>query len=359
MVKLGQIQEQSSAFKNPVKHGLTTYLWDGKEYPLLKSMNLTEIVKRIEGQQKLNSYLSILMCGKSGSGKSTLTQTIIHRLSCMTKSPYVIKWFSGKDIHSLDEIIDNSQKGLKYILIFDDVSFVMDFLPSKRKKELAEKLTHIRHDLKGQVITILNIHYQKALLPIMRDADFRIITSMSDQDAANWKNTLGWAHRYVIDRYQRQYASMMQNGYWYVNGVIKSGSSHESYSYHTNKPFRLVLCSPTAGLYPILVPKEGCPKCNPKHQDLPQKLTPEQFLKKCVNPRTDKQNTHALTAIRYWAFYTKGQIDTLPSGAQAATRKILKVSKQYGITDQDALYELIKSTIGHPKNLKKKPLVPS
>jgi hypothetical protein len=273
----------------------------------------------------------------------------------MSKTQFVIKWFSGKDIHSLDEIIDKAEKGLKYILVFDDVSFVMDFLTSKRKKELAEKLTRIRHDLGGTVISFMNIHYQKALIPMMRDSNFRFITSMSDQDAANWKNTLGWKNRFTIDRFQRQYASMMQKGYFYVNGVNKAGSSHNSYHYFTNNPFRLVLCSPTVGVYPILVPKEGCPRCNPKHIDLPVKLTPEQLYRKCVKSRKDKPNTHALTALRYHAYYDTGNLDFLPPGARIATRRIKKLTKEYGITDKDEFYTMIKATIGRGvkgKNLK-------
>lgn len=320
----------------------TKYAWAGKEYPLMHSHNISKVCKTIsamqEGENPRLSYISILLCGQSGSGKTTLAQTMIHRISCNSKEPYIIKWFTGKDLHNLDELIDKLEKGLRYILLFDDVSFVMDFLPSKRKKELAEKLTRIRHDVKGKVITFMNIHYQKALMPMMRDANFRILTSMSDQDSQNWKNTMGWQNRYEIDKFQKQYNYQMKEGYFFINGVTTQ--ERGSYRYDTDKPFRISLCSEGSGVHPLLVPKEGCTRCSPKKAYMSnKKITAEEFYKKCMKG----YKSSAITAIRYWAYYNLGDKNVLPKNAKRATAHILENAKMYGY-DKEDLIALLRET---------------
>ena len=85
----------------------TVYTWNDSKYPILQSQTIASLCGTIRGMQEgpkpRLSYISILLCGQSGSGKTTLAQTMIHRISCMGKERYIIKWFSGKDLHQLDE----------------------------------------------------------------------------------------------------------------------------------------------------------------------------------------------------------------------------------------------------------------
>ena len=320
----------------------TVYSWNGKKYPLRIDHSVaklcTTIKKMQEGEKPRAQYISVLLCGQSGSGKSTLAQTMIHHISCKNKEPYVVKWFSGKDLHELDNIIDKLEKGLSYIMVFDDVSFIMDFLPSKRKKELAEKLTRIRHDVSGKVITFMNIHYQKALMPMMRDANFRILTSMSDQDSQNWKNTIGWKHRWAIDNFQKQYAYQMAHGSFFINNA---GLDGKSYHYTTDKPFRVALCSEISGLHPLVFPATTCAKCSPtKTVYKNMKLTGEQFFKKA----TKGYKTSARTALRYWYYSTYGDGSVLPKNGRLAYKKIESLAKEY-VFDKDELKNLLVDTL--------------
>ena len=348
MTLLNQVKNQGKQILSD-GHKTPTYKFGDQEIPLLRSQTLTGLVKTMMGHHKNQDYISVLMCGKSGSGKSTYTQSIIHRISCMSKEQYIVKWFSRADIQHLDTIIDTLEPGRRVILVFDDVSYVMDFLPSKRKKELAEKLTHIRHDLEGaKVITFMNIHYQKALMPMLRDSDYRVITSMSDQDAQNWKNTLGWNNRFKIDRYQKQYYSMMQRGYWYVNGVNKMGSSHDAYSYHTNQPFRVALVSTGKDVNPVLFPKEQCGRCSITESEVVDTVDPKWFVKQCLKG----YKTSSKTGLRYYMYFNYGRIDCLPDMARHGIEKIKETFKKYRVEDQEALIEEVKATIGQKHDLR-------
>lgn len=339
-------QSRSDVFVKPKpyqRHRTTTYSCSIGDVPLVQDHHISQLCKAILNVSKASpdkSYTSVLLCGKSMSGKSTIAQTMAHRISCMSKQPYIIKWFSRNDLHIIDEIIDQLEKGLRYILIFDDVSFEMDLLDSaKRKKEIAKKLTYIRHDLGGHVITFMNIHYTTALMPMMRDADFKILTSMSDVDRKNWMEVFGAQNEWKLKTLQKQYASQMKHGYFYVNGVNADG---KSYAYQTNAPFRIALVSEMEGTHTLLFPKEGCEKCAPVKSYTKKKIPAEQFFKKAMKGYKNS----ARTMIRYWAYYNMGWADCLPKNAKRAARQLKELEQQYGF-DPEELKSVIKATIGN------------
>ena len=346
MTLLSQVSAQGKQILSS-GHRTTVYQFGDKKIPLLQSQNMNDLVKTIKNHHKYQDYISILMCGQSGSGKSTYTQSIIHQLSCNGNEPYIVKWFSRTDIQHLDSIIDTLEKGLRYIIVFDDVSFVLDFLPSKKKKAIAEKLTHIRHDLEGaKVISFMNIHYQKALMPMLRDSNYRVITSMSDQDAANWKNTLGWNNRFIIDKYQKQYYSMMQKGYWYVNGVKQAGSKNEAYAYQTNEPFRLALVSTGKDVKPMLFPKLECGKCSITESEMVGTVDAKWFVKQCLKG----YKTSAKTGLRYYMYNHFGRKDCLPDMARHGIEQIEQTFRKYKVNDFDELIDEVKATIGQKRD---------
>lgn len=329
----------------------TTYKWNDSNYPLLQENTVAKLAKEILNVSKTSpdkSYTSVMMSGQSGSGKSTLTQTLIHRLSCMTKEKWVIKWFDRHNLLELGNIIDSLEKGLKYILVFDDVSYVLesDQVKKKQKQELAARLTYIRHDVGGHVITIMNIHFLTALMPIFRDSQFKILTSLSYIDKKNWSGVLGRSADWQLNTFQRQYASQMINHWFYVNGVQKDDG--KGYAYYTNKPFRVALASGIEGIGTLLYPKEGCPLCDKKKSKthLKKQIPAEDFYKKAIRGYT---NT-AITAIRYWAFFQLGKKDALPKNNKNAVKKILDTAAKYSF-DEKELIEYIKGTHHHTKKV--------
>lgn len=311
----------------------TKYKFEGKEYPLLQKHSISALCKDILSLNEKAEYVSVLMSGKSSSGKSTLTQTIIHRISCMNPEgrKYIVKWFTGKDLHKLDEVIDSLQKGLQYILVFDDVSFVLDQAPPKKRKELAEKLTRIRHDVKGKVITFMNVHYGRSILPIFRDSYFRILTSMSSEDQHNWKESFGWENAFLIQKFQKQFASQMQHGYFYINNI----QGEKSYCYYTDKPFRIALISDMNNVHPLVYPKEGCRLCSPINKPHKQQIGAESIWEELSKTYTNR----AKPALQYWLYFVKGKKDALPADKVRAVNFLTKLLEKYD-TDVDHLEKI-------------------
>ena len=63
-----------------------------------------------------------MICGMSGTGKTTLVNLLIHNIVCVRGEEYVIRRFTGEDLHRLDEIINSFQVGVNHIVVFDDAS---------------------------------------------------------------------------------------------------------------------------------------------------------------------------------------------------------------------------------------------
>ena len=343
-ISLAELDQQQSLKEPSGFQGTTFYMHKGEKIPVLKKTWIAKLASVIlrKSERSEKTYTSILLSGKSESGKSTVTTTLCHRLSCMTNSPFVIKWFYGKDLSNLDKILKDLPKGLKYILIFDDVSYILDMEDAKRKKELVSALTTIRHTLGGKVITFFNIHYQKALPPALRDADFRVLTSMSDQDAANWKNTFGWdmANRSAIYRFQKQYVSSTQEGYFFVNGLEEG----RNYRYRDSDPMRVALCSMGVGVRSLVYPKEECQLClSPKEQRKYKKNARQVYDELVYKEKNGKRraDTSKATALKYWAFFTMAEKKALSTSALSAITQVRKKVAEHGI-DMDELAKVIK-----------------
>jgi hypothetical protein len=247
----------------------TTFNWNGKNYPLPIAYSLGKLCTSL---LKLNTnarFLPILVSGKSESGKSTLVRSIIHRTCCEQPEDKkrIIQWFVGKDMFKMKDIIKQLPKNKKYALVLDDQSFVLDQAKPNLKKELMEYFTVMRKDLgdedKVQCFFFTNMHYSRAMPPMLRDSYVRILTSMTDEDSQNWKDLFGWENQYKIKIFQKQFSSQMQNGWFYV----KYGNMKPS-QYYTNAPFRIAFVKDLEGVHPLLFAKEGCDLCAPpKHHE--------------------------------------------------------------------------------------------
>jgi len=261
------VEELESGKPLTLKELTTTYRWQDRDYPLPEDAHISRLCNNLKGLAERSDLVTILLAGKSDSGKTTLTRTIIHRICCNLKrgeEPYILQWFNGKDLHKIAEKINALPKNKKYALVFDDASFVLDQAKPNEKKAIAQFFTEIRHHLedhttsefkKPRMFLFINIHYGRAIMPMLRDSYCRILTSMSSEDAKNWKEAIGWEHQYKIMRFQKQFASQMMNGWFY----LKMGG----YRYATNFPFRVALYSDLSGVNSLLYPKEGCEICKP------------------------------------------------------------------------------------------------
>ncbi|KER05907.1 hypothetical protein AAA799E16_01407 [Marine Group I thaumarchaeote SCGC AAA799-E16] len=344
-ISLAELQSKTDEIKQKKKYDFSLYSWKDKRIPVPHSMNIKRLADNILAMNERVSYVSVLLSGKSGSGKSSTITTLLHRISCCNEEPYIIKWFSGKDLHDLDKITDNLKKGLKYCLVFDDISFVMDMTGSaQRKKELANALTTIRHRVQGKVICFFSIHYMTALIPMMRDSDFRILTSMSDQDKKNWIQTLGWHNQYKINKFQVQYASQMQRGIFYINHAEQDKQNN---MYYTDNPFRLALCSEINGVHNVLVPSEGCKLCSEQKQNPKERINAEEFF----NDISKAYSIRGKTALGYWMYFMKGRSDCMPAQSARAIKYVTKMLANYDIDFEELSKVISKSSPSAKKKI--------
>ena len=119
------------------------------------------------------------------------------------------------------------------------------------RNKLASGLTTIRHEVKNPVIVFMNIHYSKALEKFFRDTDFKIVTSISDEEMDNFQKLFGYKNAMKLHRFTRMYRSML------LRKQFKIGK----YTYHTHKPFRIALISELGKLHGTLYYRDGCNKC--------------------------------------------------------------------------------------------------
>ena len=300
------------------KEHTTTYRFDGKDYPLFQKHNITEICKDILTLNETAIYLPILLNGKSSSGKSTLAQTICHRISCMQDKKYIIKWFHGKDLLRFDEIANELKKGLQYILIFDDVSYILDQAAPKVRKKIAEVLTQIRHIVKGKVISFFCIHFNTSILPIFRDSYIRILTSASSEDSERWKKSFGREHMFKLLKFQKQFSSQMLNGYFFVN------MENKSYRYARDRPYRVALCADLRGIHTLLYPREGCNLCGKDGEEHKLKISEKEIWNQIKT-----YGKRANPALEYYAYYVRGRKELLPTDKARAVNLITRLDAKY------------------------------
>ena len=348
-----QLQGKIKSLNSGVnQYDFSRYRWQGKEIITPHKSNVSSLAKSIVEMNKRISYLSIAMAGQSGSGKSSATTTLIHRISCVSDSPYIVKWFSGKDLYNMKEILEKLPKSQKYILVFDDVSYIISMQKSAAKKfEIANALTYVRHTLgeNSKVITIMNFHYARALPPAYRSATVRVLTSMSDEDRGNWEKVFSSKDaKYKLKRFQTQYASQLQKGYFYLNN--NTADKQNNY-FKTDQPYRVTLVSEISGLRNVLMPKESCKMCREnKNEIAKEKISAQEFF----DDITKAYTVRAKAALGYWSFFRKGNAKILPAQSIRALRYITKMLEKYDVNFEELEEIVTKHTNGtrkkvHPK----------
>ena len=295
---------------------------DRKPVPLLQRHSVGVLAREIITANAHNQYTGVLLIGKSGSGKSTLTQTLVHRIH--QQRQYAVKWFSKSDIRNFVEIIKKLPP-VPHVLVFEDVSYSLRGMHDSQIEEIAAELTYIRHKLKHPVITILQIHYSKAIEKFFRDTDITIFTSITDNERTNYLQLLGTHNSQKIRNYIRIYHNALFTGHYDFTWSSYTG---KKYVYHTNDPFRPALVSSIGSCHYLLYPKEACGQCSRDARFHGySKLEPQLALDKLVEATTPQT---ARSIIRLYGFFEKGY-KSLPSTTAAAWRAINRMAALYDI----------------------------
>jgi len=286
--------------KSKEMHGIptTVFTHQGIKYPILSSHSPFPIVKRILTHNSVTGYTGIINAGQSGTGKTTWTKWLVHQLHNHMSS-VVIDWFDQYEIQNIDDVINNLTKGVPHIIIFDDASFAMDDLPKKEINKLAQVLTRIRHVVKANVISIINIHYSKAIGKYWRNIPFYFLTSISNEELGSYEDVFGSGAKWKLRDFSYMFHDMMLDGGWRIQ---IDAWKDEYYRYKTNKPFRIGLASELNRLHFFTYVKDSCAMCD-KEFDTKRVLSARDLVDQLVSAYNKPQ---LRSTLRYYLLTRKG-----------------------------------------------------
>ncbi len=230
-----------------------------ERYPIPVSMSPMPTVDRILTYVDRTGFCGILCIGMSGTGKSTLAKYLVHQIH--QRKNFVVHHYSRDDIQRMDKHIANLQRGTPAILIFDDASFSLDQLKKEQINKIAQHLTYVRHDVRAPVIVIMNIHYSKAISRFFRNVPFAFLTSITQEEAHTFQDV--WPHgRWKFKDFAWYYQQMMFNNKWTFE---VDRWNKRTYTYFTDKPFRLGLALEGNMIHFFVYLKDGCTICDPEY----------------------------------------------------------------------------------------------
>lgn len=280
-------------------------------------------------------------CWCGNTGKTTATFNLIHALHTMAPE-YQIHHYVKDKILELDSILESLPKKRDCILFFDDISFLLENLKKERVNEILHKLTIVREVLdpdhkKTRCIIFLDFHYSYALLKAFRQTNFRVITSITDEERENYNKVFGYHNRDNIKEFARKYLSMMR----YDKFEIPS-PNEQPFVYHTDAPFRIALVSNLGELHYMMFHEVNCGICRPgKKFDKPDK----KFW-------LDLADTYGFNltyrVLGEYIFTHTGKL-TIPQKRKKVWNHITDHHREFHL-DLDALYKIFKDTRALPKD---------
>ena len=297
--------EQKKKSNSPYSVPTTTFR-DPKtkiDYPILTSQSPYPVIKKILKHNSVTGYTGIINAGMSGTGKTTWTKFLVHNLH-QAMPAVVIDWFEQYDLVNIDNIIHSLTKGVPHIIVFDDASFALDDLPKKEINKLAQVLTRIRHEVKANVITIMNIHYSKAIGKYWRNIPFYFLTSISSEETQSYEDVFGSGAKWKLRDFSYLFHNMMLDGGWKVEIDAWKG---KAYQYWTNKPFRVGLASELNRLHFFLYVRDSCGICDPDYAT--QRVISAPDMVESLIKSYNKNQVRS--TLRYYMFTRKGNAEVI------------------------------------------------
>lgn len=230
----------------------------GERYAIPVSMSPNPTIDRILTYVNRTGFCGILNIGMSGTGKSTWSRQLIHKLH--TKHNFVIHYHERDDIQKLDKIIQGLTKGLDHVILMDDASFSLEQLKREDMNKITQQLTYVRHETKGKVIVIMNIHYSKAISRFFRNVPFIFLTSITMSEVHAFQDVFPHA-RWKLRDFAWYFQQMMFNNRFVFDVDKWKG---KRITYETDKPFRLGLALEGNAVHFYVYLREGCVQCDPE-----------------------------------------------------------------------------------------------
>jgi len=324
----------------------TTYRFNGIDYPILTTHTPFPIVKRIMTHNAVTGYTGIINAGQSGTGKTTWTKWLVHHLHEAMPS-VVVDWYEQYDMQSIDTIINNLTKGVPHIMVFDDASFALDDMPRKEVNKLAQVLTRIRHHVKANVISILNIHYSKAIGKYWRNIPFYFLTSISNEELGSYEDVFGSGAKWKLRDFSYLFHDMMLDGGWRIEIDAWSG---DAYKYKTNQPFRIGLASELNRLHFFVYTKESCAFCD-KEFDTKRVISARDMVDQLVQAYNKPQ---VRSTLRYYLLTRKGKANAIDRRVRSLWHTISDLDRKNDIDWDDVVKVLDETLVNKRKRWYKK-----
>jgi len=306
-----QLAEAKEEAEKEEYHGIKTTLFrdptSGEKFKIPAVFSPNPLAKNILSYLSNTGFVHILSIGQSGSGKTTWTKYLVHQLHELKN--FQIHWYMRDEIQQLDKIISRLQKGINHVIVLDDASFTLEELPKEKVNEIAKKLTYIRHEVKSDVIVIMNIHYSKAIKKFFRSVPFTYLTSINMEEVNSFQDVFGGYSRYKLKDFSRYYQQMMLKGKWTIE-IDKWENKVQTY--HTNKPFRVALANEINYLHFFYYTKASCDICDPDFQT--KRIVDTAQL---VSTIVDKYGKDRTRSMLYMYAFAKHGIRTMDSKRQS------------------------------------------
>lgn len=276
------------------------YEANGYKSVLMVKQTMARLANDIYNHNMASKFTAVMINALPGSGKSTFDQHLVHELHL--KNPqYRVYYFENKAITELDEILKTLPKYTPSILVFSDVSFILQKLPKSKVIDILDRLTRIREVLdpenkKTPSILITEYHYSFAVLKSIRQSPFKIYLSITDEERENYLKQMGYHNRQKILDYTRMYLASMRYGKWYVHNPHDDINGGRPFWYYRDKPFRAALVSNFGELHLTFFHTISCEVCRFKKN----KIKPDvKFFQQYVEQQGYSAAKRALERFAY------------------------------------------------------------
>lgn len=327
----------------------TTFRYNDKDYPLWKKHTPKRLAYDIVNVNQKTIYTAVTMLGQPGWGKTTATQNLIHDIHEIAPQ-YSIHWHFDEEILKADKIIERLPKHQPTILIFDDVSWILQNpkkLTAERKYELLHKLTRVREIIDPEhkrtpIILFMDYHYSFAVDKPFRQASFSVQVSITNEERENYLKTIGHSPR---NRKKIQtFTQILESAYKYNNFRVPApdGYGQDYFYYKTEQPFRPAMVFNMSQIHFMMFHQVNCEKCSPKRT----------FDKPDPTWLSELVDSEGIDRVhRVWRFYTAlttGKVSLLHKKDQRIVRHLRDEIAQYKLP-----LEEIESILGEVKQLSK------
>lgn len=312
---------------------------DKKAVPLLRWHHITNLVDAILHHNANNGFTGVNFIGESGTGKSTMMTTIAHRIH--QQKQYAVRWFSDYDMTRLVSILDGLPK-VPTLLIFDDATDSFHNLRDAEVKEIAKKLTRVRHDVQSPVIMFIAFHYSRALEKIFRNVSIRVLTSISDEEHVNYSQMFRSQEGYRLKLFERIYYDQTFKSRF---SFTLSDWTGERLYYKTNEPFRCSLVAGVGKLRFILYPAESCGICADGYSRVKSKSLDATQLITMLQSAYSGQIIYQV--LRQYLYANKG-IDILPVTYRSVWNRVSNADKQFFV-DWPAVAKAAEALLKRPR----------